>query len=125
MDDLQYSELFKLIPFVTLDGINEKGLFCNINVVPGGYNKTGGKTSTVLGMPNKGVKHEFCDRMMPRFILDNFESAEAACKYIQDYVKVYTSKPLAEMNYELHYMIGDKNNTFVLEFINNKATYKK
>lgn len=109
------SESYKILPFYALDGINEYSVFCNTNVVPIEDFRT---TRTV---PEIETKRVLCSRMLPRFILDNFTSASAAVNYIRDYVSVYFSSSLQDLGYETHLMVGDKNNTYIVEFINNSV----
>lgn len=108
------SALYKVLPFFMQDGINEKGVFCNINVVSAGDN--GYTTGTT---PNIEQKDRICGVMLVRYILDRFDTAQKAVEYIRDYVSVY-GLASANMVEEFHFMVGDANNTYVLEFVNNK-----
>ena len=114
VDSCEYSELYKIIPFYVDDGINEKGVFCNINIVPTD------KGLTTETTPLIEQKEELNIRMIPRFILDNFSSAIEAITYIKNYVKLTAPKKLQEMGYEAHFMVGDETSTYCLEIVNNK-----
>lgn len=108
-----YSELYKIIPFRIVDGINEYGVVCNTNVVPNDYGDTTGTTPT-------GVQTDsICTRMIPRFILDRFHTATEAVEYIQQHISLYTSQDLLDMHYELHFMIADMDKTYILETVEN------
>ena len=105
-----YSELFKVIPFTTLDGINDCSVYCGINVVPtGDKGKTTGTNKNGKDLPN------IC---IPRYILDNATSAEQA-------INLLKQRNIYAINYdgqqiELHAMISDINKTYIVEFVNNK-----
>lgn len=110
----EYSDLYKIVPFMIVDGINKDGLFCTTNVVP---TDKGSTTGTV---PATELKNKISSVMLPRYILDNFSSAKGAVLYLQNFVSVYVPKNLQKMGYETHYLIADKNNTYLIEFIDNE-----
>lgn len=107
------NELYDYLPFFTLDAINEYGVVCNINVVP-----SGDKGFTKGTHPD--AKEEICQIMLPRYVVDNFKSAREAAEYIRDNVNVYV---FGDSNgyQEIHAMIADEKDTFILEFINNEC----
>ena len=107
-----YSELYKIVPFHMYDGINQYGLFANINVVP---NDKGNNVANARILE----KRKLSALMLIRFVLDKFRSANEAVYYIRDYCTVYFPKALHDMNFESHFMIADKNSAYVLEFVNN------
>lgn len=107
----EYSDLYKIIPFQMQDGINDCGVFANMNVVPTDKGKN--KKS----IPTKGTAKLLSSLMLIRFILDHFESAHEAVNYIKDKVSIYFPKALHDMDYEVHYMIGDANDVYVLEIV--------
>lgn len=109
-----YSELYKVLPFITADGINECGVVCSSNVVPvGDYGITTGTTPT-------GTKEDtLCVKMLPRYILDNFQSATEAVTYIQEHISVYAPNKTDGLKQEIHIMVADAENTYLLEFIEN------
>lgn len=99
-----------LIPWSMFDGINDAGLFCNMNVVPcsdGGLANTG---------TNPG-KPDVYSVFLIRALLDNCATVEEAIAYINGHNLM--SQPMGGFN--LHFMIGDPNSNIVLEFIDNKA----
>lgn len=115
-----YNENYKIIPFKLLDGINEYGVFANTNVVPTQYGETTGTTPTVI------KKLELCNLALPRFILDNFKTASEAIDYIKKYVSVYCYSPLYSFYKEdVHLMVGDKDETYVIEFVENEIKVEK
>lgn len=111
----KYSPLYKIVPFMMLDGINEYSLTVSMNVVP--LDK-GATTKTV---PLVEERDSICAIMLIRYILDNFKSAYEAAEYIRDYVSVYMPKSLQDKQYEVHLLIKDKYDTGVMEFINNEV----
>lgn len=110
----EYSEQYKLVPFQMFDGFNEKGVVCKINVVP----KDKGSN---ISEPLIEEKDRVCASMLVRFVIDNFATAQEAVNYIRDYTTVYFQKELHNMDYEAHFMIADSQNSYVLEFVNNRA----
>lgn len=110
----EYSDLYKILPFQLQDGINEKGVVANMNVVP----KDKGSN---VSIPTGTQEAEISALMLIRFILDNFETAESAVEYIKEHVKVYFTKTLHDMDYEIHYMVADDTSTYVLEFVDNET----
>lgn len=107
VDSGQYSELYDIMPNLLLDGINEKGVFCNINVTT---NEKGITTGTNPG------KERLCVIMVPRIVVDNFDNAETAANYIKNELDIYAPNVT-----EIHIMIGDEKNNFILEFIDNEC----
>lgn len=111
----EVSDMYKIIPFRIVDGINECGVVVNTNVVPA---QKGATTGTA---PAIEQKDRICNRMLPRYILDHFETAQEAVEYIRDYISVFSdAKFVADHNYDLHVMVGDKDKCYVLEFVNNE-----
>lgn len=107
-------DMFKLLPFYLVDGINEKGLFVTHNVVP--LDNEDEPTRAIL------AKKEERDRipapMLVRYILDNFDTADQAIRYIKDYVTIYfTDLMIDTWHYQTHLLIGDNIHTYVVEFI--------
>lgn len=111
----EYSDKYKVIPFFIVDGINEKGVFCSIHTVYGGD-----RLGAYEAIPNVTLKKEFFSSMLPRFVLDNFDSAEAAVKYLRDYCKIKVNESLAAQNYAHQFMIGDTTKVFVVEIVKNE-----
>lgn len=105
-----YDERYKIIPFFTVDGVNDSGVAVTINVVP-----TGDKGYTTGTNPDG---EDLITLMIPRFILDNASSVDEAISLLRE-KNIYT--PLTNvMAQEFHFMISDKNKNVVIEFINNE-----
>lgn len=104
--------LYKAIPFQMYDGVNEYGVYANINVVPTdkGIN---------VAEPSETMYTELSATMLVRFVLDYFKTAQEAVDYIRKYTRVYFPKKLHDMEYEVHFMVCDLNKSFVVEFEDN------
>lgn len=111
----KYADAYRILPFYLQDGINEAGVFCNINVIPLD------KGLTTLAVPSEAEKARICSLMLPRYILDTFSTADEAVEYLQKHVAIYVPRSLQEMGYEAHYMIGDATKTYVVELVDNQV----
>lgn len=111
---------YRTLPFYVSDGINETGLYVALNVVPSGDTKEdkefAGRTT---GTNPDG--EEVCAIALPRLILDNFSSPYEACEWLQsDEINIFCPGSPASTN-ELHFMIGNMSECYVVEFIQNKV----
>ena len=107
------------MPFYVVDGVNSNNVCVSMNVVP----KERGENLRTI--PNIEEKYEIQESAIPRFVLDNFKSAEEAANYLRDYVSIYPNKALANSEYDTHYIIGDLNQAFIVELIDNKVVVKE
>ena len=92
------SRYYKCLPGHTVDGINEKAVACNINVVDGPP-QWGGGVSPALH-PLAAI----------RWILDNSTNAEHAATYIAAHIAFPQGW---EQNF--HYMVADESSTYIVE----------
>lgn len=104
----QYIERLELLPNAMLDGINDCGVICSDNVVPKE------DVAPITGTNPNGEKLHIS--LIVRYVLDNASSADEAVKLLKAR-NIYGD--LGE-NYNLHFMIADKNKTYIVEFIDNK-----
>lgn len=109
-----------LIPLMLLDGINEKGLAVEINCV---------NTADVGGMTqhtNPG-KPEVAQLCVVRYLLDNAATADEAIELMKniDIVDPRDLMGLISNRFEVHFLIADKENTYVVEFDNTKQDGEK
>lgn len=107
-------EQMNVLPWGMFDGINDAGLFCNVNVTP----------AEDAGAPNTGTnpgKPELSSAFMVRALLDNCANVDEAIKFINDHNII--SKEVG--GWYFHFMIGDPEKTVVLELIDNKAVIKE
>ena len=105
----------RIVPFMLVDGVNEKGLCVSVNVVP---HNDKGDNSEVL--PAVQERMSLCTLMLPRFVLDNFATAQAAVEYLRDYVRLYHPATLIGMDYEQHFLICDAAHSFIVEFVDGE-----
>ena len=108
-----YFNIYKALPFIALDGINEKGVACSVNVVPS-------QDCGITCGTNPESKNNVSVVMLVRYILDHYDSAEKAVNDIKNNLNL-TGAHSKMFNDELHYMILDEKKTFILEIINNKV----
>ena len=112
----QYSDSYRILPFLLLDGINEHGLVVQKNVVP----KEHGDNRIV----NKGAPVSVCAPCLTRYLLDHYatvdEVVEAVCSDTPQ-IEIYTANYLEAINEELHFMISDATKSVIIEFIDGKA----
>lgn len=106
----KYNEAYEIMPFHTLDGKNDAGVVCSINVCP-----PGDKGYTIGTNPDKP---DLCAHMIPRYVLDYADNARHGVELLNN-VNIYGlySDTIQE---EIHAKIADKNSTYIVEFINNK-----
>lgn len=103
---------YDMLPYCTTDGINEKGVYCSINMAPNGD----------LGFTT-GTHPEYEDLYTPmavRYVLDHAATAEEAC-YLLQHKNLISGTSLGEM----HLFIADANNSYVVETINNEVVCGK
>lgn len=118
LDSQTYNPLYKYLPFFLLDGINEYGLTCSINMI------------NMPKIRNKGYNPErvpevaLCQLMLPRYIIDHFSDAEAAVDFLKKYAIIYA--PMTEkLDLECHFLIADRTSSYIVEFIDNNIVVKK
>ena len=108
-------EKLDLLPWFMLDGMNEKGLVVNDNVL---YKSDWGE------VPHTGTNPsapELNDNFLIRALLDNCADADEAVEYLLN----YNITPMVSEMMDLHFMISDPEKTYVVEFINNEIVVKE
>ncbi len=120
MDNGLDEDAKKLIPLMLLDGINEKGLAIEINCV--NATDVGGLTKHTN--PGKKEVSQLCT---VRYLLDHAATADEAIELMKsiDIVNNRDVMGLIARNYEVHFLITDKNKTYVVELSNNKPEGEK
>lgn len=93
------SRYYKCLPGMTLDGINDHGVVCEINV------DGGPKTGWHGDAEDEGI-HILA---AVRWALDHGETAAQAAEWIADHI----IQPTGEMNF--HFMVADAEKTYVVE----------
>lgn len=120
MDNGLDEDAKKLIPLMVLDGINEKGLAIETNCV--NATDVGGLTKHT----NPGKK-EIAQLCVVRYLLDHAATADEAIELMKsiDIVNNRDVMGLIARTYEVHFLITDKNKTYVVELDNNKPEGEK
>lgn len=114
-------DMFKLVPFYLLDGLNEKGVFCTHNLVP--LDDKDYPTTIVTAKIEE--RERISIPMLTRFVVDKFKNAKEAVDYIRDYVTLFFPDEMIDDGYQSHFMIGDGYSTYIIEFINNELQILK
>lgn len=109
-DSGEYSEAYRVLPFLTLDGVNDAGVFCEINVAP-----TGDMGITTGTNPDG---EDLFAAMIPRFVLDYASSVDEAVELLRER-NIFCADSEA-MKQEFHFLIADENKSVVVEFIQNE-----
>lgn len=115
------NDIFAALPFTIVDGINEKGVFINTNVVA----LEEDSVPTTGTVPTVELRDRICMSMLARYILDKFETADEAIDYITKYISVYANSALSKIGYEAHFLLGDSTKTYAVEFVNNALVYRE
>ena len=94
------SPLYKVLPGVIVDGINDAGVVAEINVIPRDPTKD----------PKQGERRQLSAFAVVRYVLDNFTSAQSAARYVAANYYI----PEGSKN-SYHWMIADKDVTCIVE----------
>lgn len=114
VETMEWQRLYDYLPFYLVDGINEHGVTVSLNVVP-----TGDKGITT-GTNHDKEGDDICVLMLPSLILDKFATAREAVEWVRDKAKIYAPNS-DTLKQELHLLVADESNCFVVEFVNNEA----
>lgn len=107
-------EKMELLPWALTDGMNEKGLCVNSNVVSKEDWGDTPHTGTRKDSPELNVL------VAIRPLLDHCSTVKEAL----DYLDSHNITPLASQSMNLHLMISDPKETYVVEFIDNRIVAK-
>ena len=103
-----------ILPMLTMDGINDKGVAINVNVVVSDAECCGDTWGTFDNAPEgEFCTGDLCTGFVVRYILDHAKSAANAV-YLLEHANIFSV-----VGQEFHYMISDTNESYVCEFINN------
>lgn len=103
---------YTILPFYLQDGMNESGLFAEINVVP----KIDGKET----QPTVELRERIPSVMLVRYILDHYDTVSEAVADLSQYVQIYTPSKLLNQGYEAHFLLADNTQAVVIEFIDGE-----
>jgi len=108
-----YGQYFDILPFVTVDGMNEKGVYCSVNMVHGefGYKTTG---------TNPGASTTLYACFAVRYVLDHCATAEEACRALES-VNIVFMEALGEF----HFFVADRTESWVVEVFDNKLRCRR
>lgn len=107
------------------DGMNEKGVFIGVNVVPMGEMTTGGGRGEIDYRPKSGInknKPQLSTYFLARLILDQAKDLHDAERLIRE-TPWTDARNLAENGYQLHWLIATTEGSFVCEFIDGEPTF--
>lgn len=100
------SPLYKVLPGVLVDGINDAGVVAEINVIPRDPTR-----DPAQGIdPQTGVDRQLSAFAVVRYVLDNFISAAEAAADVAAHYYIPAGSPNA-----YHWMIADKDGTYIVE----------
>lgn len=103
---------YSVLPFYTMDGINQNGLVISTHVVP----KVDGLTKAANGR-TVGSKREIKSLWFPRYVLDNCSTVAEVRSELNNLVLTMETATAGDYNH--HFLIADKNNnTICVEFHN-------
>ena len=102
---------YSLLPFYTVDGINDAGLFACVNEVPSG--DAGITTGT-----NPGAER-LCTVIAVRYVLDYASDVDEAIAILKE--KDLFSYKMDGEPYEVHFMLSDPLKNAVVEIVNNEV----
>lgn len=100
----------KILPWAMVDGMNEKGLVVTANVVSKSDAGTIPHTGTKPGAPELNIHSAI------RALIDNCASVQEAI----DYLESHNITPFGSKKTNLHLMVSDPKETYVVEIINNR-----
>lgn len=112
--DRMRTALFSYLPFTIVDGFNEAGVYISTNIVPNERGNNNYRTPTGESLTT------ICTAMLPRFILDSFDSALSAVYWLDEHATMFPSKTLLAKGYHQHFLLADAEYTLALEFIDGE-----
>lgn len=126
----KYDKIYEILPLFTCDGINEKGVYIGVNVMPTGETSLdsthwkSGQWGIGAANTNPSSDKNYCTTYLVRYILDHATSVAHARQLIDD-VNWFEPHgfPTPDASQAFHWLICDKNSSMVVEFLDNKANY--
>ena len=125
-----YDEIYEILPLFTCDGINEKGVYVGVNVMPTGETSLdsthwqSGKWGIGAANTHLGADKSYCTTYLVRYILDHATSVAHARQLIDavNWFEPY-GFPSPGASQAFHWLICDKGTSMVVEFLDNKVHY--
>lgn len=100
-------EQLDILPWSMMDGVNDAGLVCNVNVVP--IEDCGNRKPTNPGKP------VMSSTLAVRAMLDNCANVDEAIEFLQNHSVV----PFDKGGFDLHFMVADPDKTVIVEFVDD------
>lgn len=110
----EYSDMYKVLPFMLTDGQNDHGLRMSINVVP---SDKGSTTDTLPGYDKVNAL------MFVRWALDHCATVGEVIDATEGAISLYVPQVLRDMGYEVHFLVSDRRETRILEFVDNECVW--
>lgn len=107
-DSGEWDDLYEILPFCIMDGINDKGVFVEMNTVD--------NNNEFVTEIDNDADLSVSTVMLGRYILDYANSAAHAIQLLGE---INIIPPMTEHAQELHYMIADPNTTYEVEFVSD------
>lgn len=125
--DGRYDSIYEYLPLRTSDGINEKGVYIGVNVVPTGETSLDSEKwryhewGLGAAFTNKSSDKEYPTLCLTRFVLDNAVSVDDAIQKIMS-VNWYDpyNYPFEGDAQSFHWMLADGTKNCVVEFLENE-----
>lgn len=125
-----YSKIYDILPLFTVDGVNEKGLYCGVNVMPTGETSMDstrwdtGSWGLGAAFTNPDSGNTYCVTYLVRYLLDNASSVTDARRIVES-VNWYEPSgfPKEGRSQAFHWLICDAQTSAVLEFVDNKPCF--
>lgn len=113
--DTMPDKFYDCLPGRTVDGINEKGVYIGVNIVPKRIDVSNSGYFCVTGKPD--IENAYNTLYLTRFVLDNADGVADAIKKIKERTWYFPRKyPIKDNEYQpFHWMIANKDTSCVLE----------
>lgn len=114
-------EIYKILPYYCNDVLNEKGLYCEINMRNGEYYPNGDIKFGCDGT-NKDSKERVCATIIPRLVCEHCTTVEEAVKYL-DTLDIYTPNKKG-LDWNFCYILADATGDYgLVEIAENKISF--
>lgn len=112
VENEEYTPMYRVLPFMLNSGMNSAGVYAGLNTV---YSGDAGETIGTNPTSHRRVNV----LMLVRYLLDRCGTAKEAVWKLQ-LLDIYCPHTV-DRNEEYHLMIGDKDECYAVEFIDNKV----
>lgn len=112
----EWHDYYRVLPYLINEGQNDEGLFVGGGTVPSNETLEGELVLPTIGT-NPSVTAETCAVMLPALLLQHCKTVVEALEMIGSF-NIYCPHT-AVITQEYHFIIGDKTQLVLVEFINN------